>query len=94
MYFVTTLDVNDHTTRCVGYFSTFEKAEDLVTHNYCDINETCYKYAIIENIPEGIYQYDYNPTWYKYNALKDEYERCEKPVRELKFDNAVGYAIG
>lgn len=96
MYFITTIEtkkseVSD--TRCVGYFNTFEKAENAVLYNSCDIWETCYDYAVIENIPEGLYQYDFHPTWYKYHKPTNGYMKCEQPDF-VKAVNNVGYAIG
>ena len=95
MYFITTIetkgkDVKD--TRCVGYFKTFEKAEKAVKENACDIWETCYDYAVIENIPEGLYQYDFHPTWYKWDDLNEEYKRIEGRPEEYK--NQVGFNLG
>ena len=96
MYFVTTIETKNNEvedTRCVGYFNTFDEAERAVTYNACDIWETCYDYAVIENIPEGLYQYDLHPIWYKFHKPTNGYMKCEQPV----FVNAiggVGYAIG
>lgn len=93
MYFVTTVDSKDEDTRCVGYFKTFEEAEQAVMENACDIWETCYDYAVIENIPEGLYQYDFHPTWYKYHKPTGGYMKCEQP-EFVKAISGVGYAIG
>ena len=94
MYFITTLRIkNDklETSRCVGYVETYEEAEQIVTKNEYDICETIYPYAIIENISAGIYEYDLNPTWFKWNNSLEIYEKCEKPDC---FKNVVGIAIG
>lgn len=99
MYFITTIeikkgDVKD--TRCVGYFKTFEEAEQAVIKNACDIWETCYDYAVIENIKEGLYQYDFHPTWYKYYKPTSGYIKCEQPdfVNPKGGVGMIGYAIG
>ncbi|MCI8397739.1 MAG: hypothetical protein HFJ52_09125 [Clostridia bacterium] len=89
MYFVTTLCNVDEDKRCVGYFKTFEEAENIVLNNIGDINETIYDYAIIENIPEGLYQYDQNASWYQWNNGK--YEKINKPD---VYNHLVGWAIG
>ena len=92
MYFITTFDSKDGDTRCVGYFKTFKQAENAVLNNTFDIWETCYDYAIIENIPEGLYQYDFHPTWYKFHKLTRKYRKCKQPsFIEL---TSIGYAIG
>ena len=94
MYFITTIETNKKEisdTRCVGYYSTFEKAENAVLYNVCDIWETCYNYAVIENIPEGIYKYDFRPKWYKYHKLTGGYIKCDPPEF---IQSSIGYAIG
>lgn len=92
MFFITTLDPNDRTSRCVGYYTDFKSAEDVVLGNDYDINETCYKYAVIENIPAGVYQYDFEPKWYEWNEIDEIYERIDKTPKEYK--NETGFAIG
>ena len=72
--------------RCFVYLSTFEEAEKAVLNNYCDIWETIHEYVVIEKVEDGIHQYDFNPTWYKWNLEKECYEKTEKP------DFANGYA--
>lgn len=92
MYFIT--EVAEDDTRCVGYFQTFEAAEDTVIHNRYDLWEAgCYPYVVIEKIPEGAYQYDFHPLWYKYNEETELYEKIdfspdfiEKPT--------IGFAMG
>lgn len=94
MYFITTVQIKDEQlgyTRCIGYFKTFEKAEYIVLNNVGDIEETIYNYCVIENIPDGIYQYDQNAKWYKFNDLDEVYRPCEKP-KEL--NHLIGFGIG
>ena len=94
MYFITTLQIKDgqqKNSRCIGYFKSFEEAEHIVVNNVGDIEETIYNYCVIENIPEGIYQYDQNAKWYKFNDLDEVYKPCEKP-KELNI--FVGFGIG
>ena len=93
MYFITTVDSKDQDRRCVGYVKTFEEAEEIVTKNVCDIWETCYDYAVIENIQEGLYQYDFHPTWYKWHKLANGYIKSEPPSF-AKDICGIGYAIG
>jgi hypothetical protein len=63
-------------TRLVGYYTNINDAIRAVETNACDINETCYDYAVIEGVEEGLYQcatyndrlvfqYDYNSRTYK-----------------------------
>lgn len=91
MYFITSVSEDD--TRCVGYYSDFEKANVAVESNSYDLNEAgCYPYVVIENIKEGIYQYDFNPVWYKYNKDAEKYEKSERPSFIEK--NLIGFGIG
>lgn len=91
MYFITTM--SRKAARCVGYFSNIEDAIDLVKNNSCDINEAgYYPYVVIENIAEGIYQYDSHPVWFKYNDAIDEYEKSDRP--DFIDGWYVGFGIG
>lgn len=93
MFFITTIDTRNNDKRCVGYYSTFENAETAVLNNACDIWETCYDYVVIENVDEGLYQYDQNAVWYKWNDLDEKYiKRIEG--RPEQYKNIVGFAIG
>lgn len=92
MYFITTVDSKDGDMRCVGYYSTFEKAEEAVLDNACDIWETCYDYCVIEDVEEGLYQYDQSPAWYKWDDLNEEYKRIEEVPEEYK--KQIGFGIG
>ena len=40
----------------VGWYSEFQDAYSSVSGNCCDISETCYKYALIEEYEEGFIQ--------------------------------------
>ena len=60
--------------RSVGYQFSFELADAMVRTNVCDIWESCYDYACIEEY--GPYMYpDCIDRWlYKYNRETGEYE--------------------
>lgn len=88
MFFITTID-KEGNCRCVGYVKTFEEAENIVLNNIGDINETIYDYAIIENIPEGLYQYNQNASWYQWNNGK--YKKINRPD---VYNHLVSWAIG
>ena len=92
MYFITTIDSEKDDTRCVGYYTEFKKAEDAILDNIFDIYETCYDYAVIENIPEGLYKYDDFPVWYKWNDTDGKYERVTEIPKQYK--RMAGFAIG
>lgn len=96
MYFITSVypKKEGYGTRCIGYLASKKRAINVVTNNTGDLYEAgAYPYAVIERIEEGLYQYDFNPLWFKYNRDTDEYEQLEK---EPDFINpkTVGFAIG
>ena len=64
--------------RTVGFFHDFADAELAVMENDCDINETIYKYAIIEEIYPGLYPRGAK-RFYKFNCKEDRYEPIAKP---------------
>ena len=99
MYFITTVYPSDRFpgdvgSRCVGYLKNLDEAIKAVEENSCDIYEAgAYPYAVIEHIEEGIYQYDENPIWFKYNKDTDKYEKLlEKPSCIENY--LIGFAIG
>jgi hypothetical protein len=80
MYFVTTIEdlYNDNdfslgNIRTVGFWSKFEDAENVVINNNCDINETIYDYAIIEELEEGLYPFSINSFLYKFDYDIERY---------------------
>lgn len=88
IYIITTmskLDLNDlgwpslGSHGAVGYYRSFKDAEKAVTTNSCDIWETCYEYACIEEVEEGLYPSCINRWFYKYNIKDDTYEPVEPP---------------
>lgn len=92
MFFITTIESKTDDMRCVGYYSTFKKAEEAILDNAYDIWETCYDYCVIENIEEGLYQYDFDAKWYKWNDIDEIYEKIEE--KPEKYKNQVGFGIG
>jgi hypothetical protein len=94
MYFITTIDPKDNDVRCVGYFSDKNIAIEVVENNIGDIYEAgCYQYAVIEHIPEGIYQYDTEPLWFTYVEKAQKYQPCATPLF-IRKEHMVGFAIG
>lgn len=71
------VDIGDHRSPCFRY--TFEDAEEVVKNNICDIWETCYDYAVIEEIDCRLYSCSHIQKFYKYNRDIDGYEPIEKP---------------
>lgn len=92
MYFITEVSKDD--TRCVGYYKKLKDAEQVVVSNTGDLWEAgCYPYVVIENIPEGIYQYDFCPQWYKYNEKLEIYEKIDNSPDFIE-KPAIGFGLG
>lgn len=79
--------------RLVGFYHNFDEAEQAVTTNAGDINETCYNYAIIERVKPGLYQCatSEDRTLYKFNYETHIYNKIEEPEF---FNRFVGFTIG
>ncbi len=70
-------------TRSPCFKHTFEEAEEVVLNNICDIWETCYDYAVIEEIDSKIYPRYIKRQFYKYNTDIHGYEAIEE-IESLK----------
>ncbi len=78
-------------SRLVGWYPEFEVANSAVTGNVCDINETCYQYALIEECEVGLYHPAYKRWWYEYDREKEEYVQIDEPDFIKGF---CGFTIG
>lgn len=78
-------------SRFVGWYSEFKDAYSSVLGNSCDINETCYDYALIEECDEGLYKPANKRWWFKYNHEKDQYFQINEPDFIKGF---CGFTIG
>lgn len=77
-------------SRTIGYFSTLEEAKAAIETNCCDMHEDCYKYAVIEEVTDGLYTACISSSfWCKWKDNK--YVSINKPD-ELKF--ITGFTIG
>jgi hypothetical protein len=91
MYFITL--VNPASRWCVGYYPTLSEAVDVLENQSCTLyEEDEYPYAVIEKINKGVFQYDLNPVWYKYNTYEKHYEIYHKPY--FIHNKLVGFAFG
>ena len=61
-------------TRSPCFRHTFEEAEEVVKFNMCDIWETCYNYAVINEIGCELYPQSHMRKFYKYNKDINSYE--------------------
>lgn len=78
-------------SRLVGWYPEFEDAYSSVSANNCDINETCYQYALIEECEEGLYNPASKRWWFEYNREKDRYFQIKEPNFIKGF---CGFTIG
>lgn len=70
--------INIGCTRSPCFKHTFEEAEEVVLNNIGDIWETCYDYAVIEEIDSKLYPRYITRKFYKYNQNTRGYEAIEK----------------
>ena len=75
-------------SRTFGYYKDRSTAISAVTHNCCDIQEICYKYAVIECIEEGLYVNAEERLFFEWNNEKEIFEPIEPFI-----DNAGNYAF-
>ena len=73
-------DYNLGTTRSVGWRPTLEMAFETVVKNMCDIWETCYEYAWIEELDYGLYPWANQRWFFKYNHKTGRYDEIDEPV--------------
>lgn len=68
-------------SRCVGWFATFEDADNAVRKNNGDIYEVgSYPFAIIEKVDEGLYGTStHERTVYEFNRETEMYDPIHEP---------------
>lgn len=71
--------------RIVGWYKDLSVAENKVESNACDINEGCYEWAIIEEVPEGLYPYGFENIrkLYRFNKTTGKYELQNKGLTAI-----------
>ena len=80
---------NIGSTRTFGYYNDRDTAIKMVEINNLDIQERLYDYAVIEYIPEGLYNFAEERIFFKWNEEKRIFEMFEG------FDDNWGnYAFG
>lgn len=79
------------TSKTAGYFTSLDDAKTALLHNSTDLWETCYDYACIEKVEEGLECPGELVGWYKYDREKNGYSPIETP----SFDKHIcGRTIG
>lgn len=73
----------------------FYDLEDAVTalhENRADMFETCYDYAVIEEVCEGIYgTIPETAKWFEWDTERQGYYECETPSGA---EHVIAYGIG
>lgn len=98
MYFITGFEKyeNDQfgwsdigSSRTFGYFQDKDVAMEAVRKNWSDIQERVYRYAVVEYIPEGLYELAEERWFFEWN------EKDERFVPIKPFVDCFGnYAFG
>lgn len=96
MYFLTMIETDRNfkeysSSAAIGYFKTYEEAVEILHSNYCNINETCYNYAVVEQIHPGLYPSPEKTIFFKYDPEKNGYFEIEKPKI---FNHLSNFALG
>ena len=99
MYFITCFSRYEPNTRIgvpdigsartFGYYTDRDIAIEMVKRNNCDIQEGIYRYAVIEYIPEGLYELADERLFFEWNEDKKEFQSIEPFI-----DNSGNYAFG
>ena len=65
-----------------GFYTSFLDAHEALTNNWTDLHETCYDYACIEKVEEGLARPGELVGWYKYDKNVNKYIPIETPSFE------------
>ena len=65
--------------RSPGFYHTKRQAIRAVRHNTCDIWETIYPYAFIEEIEPGVYGDSIVCCFFKFDVISKKYEKINIP---------------
>lgn len=100
MYFITCfskIDKDNHgwldtgAMRTFGYYDNFEDADKALRHNYCDMHEYLYRYAVIEKVEPGIHPIAEERWFYRYDEENDGFYHISEPE---EFEHYINIALG
>ena len=75
----------------VGFYTSFSDAHEALTNNQTDLHETCYDYACIEKVEEGLARPGELVRWYKFDRESGRYF----PIKTPDFEKRIcGRTIG
>ena len=78
--------------RVWGWFENFEDAVEIIENNISDIWEYCYEYAMIEEVPAGLYSFPRQEWWWKWEG--GETGKYIPTTRPEDFEQTVCMSIG
>jgi len=79
------------TSSVVGFYTSFSDAHEALMNNRTDLWETCYDYACIEKVEEGLANPGELVGWYKFDREKGGYF----PIKTPDFEKHIcGRTIG
>lgn len=91
--------LNNRPSRIVGFMHDKKKAIEIIEDNVGDLyEEGYYPYALVEEVPEGIYgiarnlPFEDRVTWFKWDKTEKAYKQIEKCPDDL--DGVVNLSIG
>ena len=83
---------NTYGSRTVGYYPSLEEAKKCIEENHGDIQESYYKYAVIEDVEPGLYRSTESTSiWYKWSKAQEKFLPIDKPAQ---LSQIVGFTIG
>lgn len=77
--------------RTWGYYKEKGNALLALHHNWTDMNEDCYDFAVLEKMDEGVVPYCEERYWFKYDIERNGYFEIEEPECVKRLAN---FAIG
>ena len=101
IYTVTTIPATfpQRPTRCIGWFPDRDLAVEAIRDNYGDMNEDGhYRYALVEEVEEGIYTFPREEIWFKWeeivgiNRPESKYFLIDK--KPNRFNQVVCFSMG
>lgn len=85
-------DLKIEDQRAVGWSKSFEYCNQSVQRNSCDIHETGYNYAVIEEFQEGLYPCPPRQEWwYRWNPTTKRYDPVVKPY---EYRHVCNFGLG
>lgn len=83
--------INFNKSRCWGFYQSKETAIKAVKHNWTDMWETIYDYAVVEEFYEGISAIGEYRQFFKYNIETGRYDEIKTPEC---FEHYISFGIG